>query len=84
MASASFSLSRLFWLFCRLFLVTKSSPVPSNKRAMKARPSRRIYDFPAKKYSTGLAQLLMKAIEDVTTRLLCHILSNLNEIKRVF
>lgn len=49
---------------------------------MKAIPSRRIYDFPAKKYSTGLAQLLMKAIEDVTARLFCHILSNLNEIKK--
>lgn len=83
MASASFSLSRLFWLFCRLFLDAKSSPVPSNSRAMNAIPSRRIYDFPAKKYSTGLAQLLMKAIEDVTARLLCQISSNLNEIKKV-
>ncbi|TNN38871.1 hypothetical protein EYF80_050956 [Liparis tanakae] len=48
-ASASFSLSRLFWLFWRLFLVAESRPVPSNRRAMNARPSRRMYDFPAKK-----------------------------------
>lgn len=41
-ASASFSLSRLFWLFCRLFLLAESSPVPSNKRAMNASPSRRM------------------------------------------
>lgn len=60
----------------------ESSPAPSNSRAMKAMPSRRIYDFPAKKYSTGLAELLKKAMDDVTTRLLCHILSNLNEIKK--
>lgn len=41
-ASASFSLSRLFWLFCRLFLLAESSPVRSNKRAMNASPSRRM------------------------------------------
>lgn len=41
-ASASLSLSRLFWLFCRLFLLAESSPVPSNKRAMNASPSLRM------------------------------------------
>lgn len=40
--SASLSLSRLFWLFCLLFLVIGSIPVPSNKRAMNASPSRRM------------------------------------------
>lgn len=40
--SASLSFSRLFWLFCRLFLLAESRPVPSNRRAMKASPSRRM------------------------------------------
>lgn len=45
--SSVFSRSRLFWLLCRVLRVV-SSAVPSNSRAMKARPSRRMNDLPAK------------------------------------
>lgn len=56
-----------------------SSAVPSNSRAMKDSPSVRMYERPASVYSTGLAQLLMKAREEVTARHDLEILLNLQE-----
>lgn len=56
-----------------------SSAVPSNSRAMKDSPSARMYERPASAYSTGLAQLLMKAREEVAARHEREMLPNLHE-----
>lgn len=56
-----------------------SDPALSNSRAMKDSPFAWMYERPASAYSTGLAQLLMKAREEVVARHELAILSNLHE-----